>query len=83
MEKNMSRVIYMNELENELKFMRDAAKHFAEHPEHSTFGDLKEDSLLAIRWGMGDDCILVTKIEDREPRVYAQVIEKRAVATNS
>ena len=72
----MNRVIYMNELEEELKFMKDAAKHFIEHPEHSTFGDLKPESLLAIRWGLGDDCILITKIEDKDPRVYANVIKK-------
>jgi len=30
----------MNELNDEIEFMKRAASHFAEHPEHSTFGDL-------------------------------------------
>ncbi|MCM2973802.1 hypothetical protein [Larsenimonas suaedae] len=52
--------------QREIAFVQKAAKHFAEHPEHTTFtdGDVKPGVPLALRWGMGDDCVLVVWISE-------------------
>lgn len=76
----MSKVIYLDELEKEVDFARKAAEFFAENPACTTFGTVKADSLFAVRWGLGNDCVLVFRLEDAEPRIYAQLI-KRGQAT--
>lgn len=47
-------------------FAAEAACHFKDHPEHRTYGDdfPTPGSLLALRWGLGDDCVLVVKLDD-------------------
>ncbi|RPI52624.1 MAG: hypothetical protein EHM49_05275 [Deltaproteobacteria bacterium] len=68
---------YLSEDMNQIEFVKHAAKNFKENPEHASFGDTTPGSLLALRWGMGGDCILVLKIdEDHESTVYQQIIKK-------
>lgn len=60
-----------------VEFAVKAAKHFAKNPEHSTFGDIGPDNWLAIRWGLGNDCVLVIKQHETEvPVNYHQIIQK-------
>lgn len=62
-----------------LVFIGRASKHFAEHREHSSFTDseIEPGCFFGVRWGLGDDCVLVFKIsEEFEPRIYQQCIKK-------
>jgi len=63
----------------EFEFAKRAAKKFEEKPDLVTYTDedIKEDELFAVKWGLGNDCILVFKIGD-EPRIYAQIIAKNS-----
>lgn len=58
-----------------LDFIKAAAKNFQENPAHKIYGNIKPGEYAALRWGLGNDCVLVFKLdEDFEPRIYAQVI---------
>jgi hypothetical protein len=71
------KMVYWSDLEEEMAFAQRAAKHFAEHPEHSSFGDLKPGSFLALRWGIGNDCVVILKLDEHfEPTNYQQLIRK-------
>jgi hypothetical protein len=48
----------------ELDFAQKAAAYFAAHPDKSSYGDLDPESFLALRWGLGEDCVLVLKLHD-------------------
>lgn len=54
-----------------LEFARKAAKHFADHPETVTYGENGpvKGELYALRWGMGNDCVVVFKIDE-----YAEIV---------
>lgn len=58
-----------------LNFVRAAAKNFQENPQHTSYGEIESGGYVALRWGLGNDCVLVFKLdEDFEPRVYGQAI---------
>lgn len=64
----------------QLAFAEKAAADFAAHPDHATFGDCEPGSFLAIRWGMGGDCVLVLKLDEfHEPTNYQQLVRKGEV----
>jgi hypothetical protein len=44
-------------------------------PHCSSFGEVAQDKYIALRWGMGDDCIVVFKINDEEPILFPGMIE--------
>lgn len=44
-----------------IEFASKAAKHFAANKNHWSFGNIGCGEYLALRWGMGDDCVLVIK----------------------
>lgn len=72
------RHVYPDTLRRELSFMEKAAAHFATHPQHWTYtdGEVESSCLLALRWGLGNDCVLVVKLSDmHHPTIYAQVIQ--------
>lgn len=60
-------------------FAKKAAKNFAENELINTFtdgADIYAGCLFALRWGFGDDCVLVFRLdEDFEPVNYQQLIE--------
>ena len=63
----------------EVDFAKKAAEHFEQHPKHWSFGDLKEGTFLALKWGLGNDAVLVLKLDDiAEPVVYGNMIKKAA-----
>jgi hypothetical protein len=71
------RHVYPTELRDEMAFAERAAASFAENPTHWTFagGDPEPGQLLALRWGLGNDCVLVVKLDaEHEPTLYAQLI---------
>ena len=46
-------------------FAGEAATDFAENPKHQSFGDIyTPGSLIALRWGLDKDCVLVIKLDE-------------------
>lgn len=71
------RVINLCEEKGEEELAKEAARHFVEHPKHHTYGNLKSGSFLAIRFGLGEDCVVVVKIDSmHEPVNYQYLISK-------
>lgn len=71
------RIVYASEIDTEITFARKAAAHFAKHPEHTTYtgDDIKPGCLLAMRWGLMDDGVLVVKLDEGHvPTNYAELI---------
>lgn len=70
---------YETEETEKLEFARKAAAHFAENPQDVTFTvkGVEKGVYMALRWGMGDDCVLVVKLDEYfEPVNYAQFIDR-------
>ena len=68
--------IHISDLSEELEFVKKAIDKFAKNDILATFtisSKITEGTLFAVRWGLGNDCILVFKIGD-EPRIYTQVL---------
>lgn len=60
------------------EFAKRAAADFIKNPKHRTFTDkdIESGCYFAVRWGMGDDCILVLQLsESEEPVIYTQIIK--------
>ena len=49
-----------------LGFAQQAAENFAKNPEASTFslGEIAPGEMLAVRWGLSDDGVLVFTVAD-------------------
>ena len=76
------RLVCVSEDDEVRKFAKEAAKHFAIHEEHYTYtsGDIDAGCLFALRWGLGDDCVLIFRLdEDFEPTNYQQLIRQYVV----
>ena len=60
------RAVYSSDIKGELEFAEKAAANFAAHPKHSTYtdGEIVPGCFFAVRWGMGEDCVLVLKIDE-------------------
>jgi len=74
------KMVYMQEEKEEHAFAISAAKNFEEHPKHYTFTEknIEAGCLFALRFGLGDDCVIVFKLaEDFEPVNYQQLIKKK------
>lgn len=69
----MSRMTTVNETESLLSFAKTAGAWFVANPKGATFGGTGPGELLALRWGMGGDCVLVVKLDaDFEPINFQQ-----------
>jgi hypothetical protein len=67
------RMTYATEDESRIAFARRAADWFKRDKINRSFtdsGDILPGELLALRWGLGDDCVLVFRIGDDEPVNY-------------
>lgn len=63
--------------QDRIDFVTRAAKRFAREPELKTYtdGDIEPGCLFAVRWGLGNDCVLVFKLDELfTPINYGQVI---------
>lgn len=70
---------YETEETERLDFARLAAKHFEENPLDVTLtkGGPVAGAFMALRWGMGCDCVAVIKIDDCAPIInYCQFIDR-------
>ena len=60
-----------------MEFATKAARHFEANPTHQSFGDIAPGNWLALRWGLGDDCVLVIKQHESEQAAnYQQIIRR-------
>lgn len=66
-----------------MEFAKKAAAHFAAHQKHTSYtdGNIEPGAMLALRWGCGNDCVLVLKLDEIErPVLFAQIIQEPAPA---
>ncbi len=72
------KIVSIIEETEKLKFIEEAAEHFAKHPEHSSYTseNIVEGCWFAVRWGLGNDCILAFKVGS-EPELFEQVIKEK------
>ena len=76
----MTRMTTKGEELARLAFAEEAAADFAKNPKHWTYGTLVPGSLLALRWGLGEDCVLVLKLDDYDEQVnYQQLVRHHEV----
>lgn len=71
------RMVKVEEEMEQIRFAERAARYFALHPECQSFSDIdfSPGCLLAMRWGLDDDCVLVLKLDDHfEPTNYQNII---------
>lgn len=74
----MPRILTTVEEELEkIEFAKKAALDFEMHPDHSTCGSLEPGSYLAIRWGLGNDCVLVLKLDENFESINYQNLVKK------
>jgi hypothetical protein len=69
----------MHEVMGEIEFAEKAAAHFAANPKHWSYSlaEIAPGCLVALRWGLGDDCVLVFKLDEQfTPTIYAQLVRK-------
>ncbi len=72
------RWINLRAQDEEVAFAKKAADYFGKDPKCRTFtdGEIKPGCLFAIRWGGGDDCVAVFKLdESHEPTCYENIIK--------
>ena len=63
--------------EDKIEFAKKAGKAFEKEGVY-TFtenGEIEEFEYFAVKWGLGDDCVLVFRIGD-EPIIFKQFIKK-------
>lgn len=73
------RQVEIDEINEELAFARMAAKRFAENKNISTVteSEIVPGCLLAIRWGLFDDCVVVVKLDENHiPTNYTNLVRK-------
>ena len=72
----MTRMTTKAEELERIAFADQAAADFAKHPKHWTYGDLTPCSFLGIRWGLGEDCVLVVKLDDSEHVNFQNIVPR-------
>ena len=76
------RMVYMSGDEGVRDFAKMAAMAFANHKSVHTYtnGGIEAGELFAVRFGGGDNCVVVFRIdEDFEPINYQQLIDQYVV----
>lgn len=77
------RTVYASEIDAEIAFARKAAAHFAKHPEHTAYtaDDIEPGCLMALRWGLMDDGVLVVKLDAAHvPTIYSELVRTEGAA---
>jgi len=73
------KITYLDEEQKVLDFVRAAAEHFEKHPKHYSFttGEIEPGCLLALRWGLGEDCVLIFRLDEYfQPIIFQQAINR-------
>jgi len=69
----------LSEEQERIEFVKRAAAHFARNPQHNSYtgGEIVPGCMFAVRWGMGNDCVLVFRIDtDCEVVNFQQAIKR-------
>lgn len=77
----MSQMTTISQQKYLVTFAEDAAKWFSQNPEGATYSyetpSTGKCELLALRWGLGNDCVLVVKLDpDWAPVNFQNCIKK-------
>ena len=66
----------LKEEQHKLDFVRKAAEAFSKNKNLKTWTEegLVPGHLMALRWGLGNDCVVVIRIGEDPAKLYAQVI---------
>lgn len=73
----MARMVHLSEELEQIEFAKRAAACFAKDNKLATYSDkeIEPGCFLAIRWGLGDDCVLVLKLDELHmPTNYLQLL---------
>lgn len=75
------RIVNLRDQEEQTAFAKEAVAFFAKDPDLRfrtwTRGEIVPGCLLAIRWGAGEDCVAVLKLDDfHQPVIYEQIIKE-------
>lgn len=71
----MTKMTSIEEMEQLCKFASEADEWFKHHANHYSFGstDGRTAPYIALRWGLGEDCVLVLKLDENwEPVNFRQ-----------
>ena len=62
-------IVYLEEQEEKLAFVKEASAFFAVNPRCTSFtrGAIKPGVLFALRFGFGNDCVVVFRIDEDFP----------------
>jgi hypothetical protein len=80
------RHVCIEEERRQQEFAMRAAAMFSDNPKLSVFtdGDIERGQFLALRWGLGNDCVLVLKLDDvYVPTNYGNIIRQSSTAQDS
>lgn len=70
-------MIYVSTETARMDFAKEAAAHFQANPHHNSFGKFETENRIALRWGLGDDCVLVLQLDPNEaPVIFQQIIPR-------
>ena len=60
------KMTYIHEEREVADFAERAGVHFKEHPEHRSYTDseIVKGCLFALRFGLGEDCVVVFKLDE-------------------
>lgn len=75
------KIVSAHDIRDELAFMEGAANKFVTNPSMWSYskGEIQPGCLLALRWGLGDDCVLVVKLDEfHVPTIYSQAVKHAA-----
>jgi hypothetical protein len=73
------RMVYIGDEREQQEFAERAAKKFAGNEDLTTYTDedIAPGCLFALRWGLGDDCVVVFKLDDfHVPTNYQELVKK-------
>lgn len=71
--------VRVSELEEDIAFVKEASEHFSKNAHITSFGVIAPGERFALRWGLGDDCVLVLNLDEHKvSKVYHNTIKKEA-----
>ena len=73
------RMVHLSEEHEAEEFAKRAANRFAKEEKIATFtdGEIEPGCFFALRFGLGDDCVVVFKLDENfEPTNYQQLVRQ-------
>lgn len=73
-------MVNVNERKERKEFAEEAATYFYKHPNKTTYTseEIKAGELFALRFGMGDDCVVVFRLdENQDVENYQNIISRQ------